>query len=213
MNHSFQITDTVFTGLHSIVSQIFSLTTGITDGIGLTIAKPQTRMSCQTFRHQRFERPTVGLGINSIPYGTIPPLYSPQIVIINAGKQSCTRNAVLWLCHIIEAGIVHNTGGMSVTLHPATISQTVHRHRTASSEVMTKPKSMADFVGRNKANKLSHQFIIKIHLAGSLIHISGLHHVPVMQQTHDIVMPENMAFQYLTRTGIAYTRTISIGYR
>ena len=70
---------------------------------------------------------------------------------------------------------------------------------------------MAHLMGRNKADKVSHEFVGKAEAAGAGIHGGSLHLIPVMHQRHHIVIPADVAFQDFTAAGIVHVGAVGIG--
>src|SRR5690606_3297366 len=60
---------------------------------------------------------------------TVAPLYSPVIIIANTRHYATVRNSVFGLRHIIEPGVIHNGGSMTVFLQPVFISEFFYRYR------------------------------------------------------------------------------------
>ena len=61
-----------------------------------------------------------------------------------------------------------------------------------------------------EAYQLSHEFLAEVHGSCGFVYAACLYHVPVMYQTHHIVIPADVAFQYLSRTWIMHVGSIGI---
>ena len=155
----------------------------------------------------------VAVLVGSSDHRTVTPFDGPYVIIVDTWEDAGARNAVLRLCHIIEAGVIHDTGCMTVFLHPFLVAQAVYRHRAAGTEVMAQAQGVAHLVRRNKADQFAHQFLVEVHFLCGLINASGLYHIPVVQQIHHIVIPADVAFQNLTGAWVVYVRSVGILHR
>ena len=63
---------------------------------------------------------------------------------------------------------------------------------------------------RHKADKLTHKRLVEIHLLSSLINRRRLYHIPVVKQTHNIVIPADMALKDFSCAWVMNIRTVCI---
>ena len=67
----------------------------------------------------------------------VTPLNGPLVVVVDAGEQTFLRDMILGLCHVVEAGIVHDTVRMTVGLYPLLVAQFLHRGKRAGEHIVT----------------------------------------------------------------------------
>ena len=204
---AFQVHKAITAGLHGIVAQVFRLAAGI-NLAALTVAPPQARILLG-LSHQRLHQSVVIIGVVGL-HGHVPPLDGPYVIVTDAGEDALAADAVFGLRHIIEACIIHNAGRVAVCFHPGLGTKTVHRHGAAAAEVVPERECVSHLMTADKADELSHQFFVEIHLAGRLVDAAGLHQIPVVHQTHHIVVPADVAFQYFARAGVTHVRAIGV---
>ena len=205
-----QVAYAIFTGLHGIVAEVLGLATRVVGTVGFAIAKPQARLALGFALHKFFEFPMVARGIIGLRHRRIAPLNGPKVVVANAGEDALTRNAILGLGHVVEAGVVHDAGRVAMRLDKGTRAKAVDRHQTGRAEVVTQAQRVADLMRRHEADEFAHQFGREVHGACSLVDAAGLHHVPVVHQTHDIVIPANVAFKNLAAARVVDMRPVGI---
>ena len=95
--------------------------------------------------------------------------------------------------------------------HPRFVAQFFDRRGAAGAHVVAKAEGVADFVRRDEANELSHEFFVKFRLASARIEGADLRLVPVVQQFHHIVIPTDVAFDDLTRTRVVHIGAVGVG--
>ncbi|EJX06419.1 hypothetical protein EVA_05470 [gut metagenome] len=127
--HTLQIEHTVGTCLHRIIAKVFRLTTCIVSAVGFTVTKPQTRIVLEPFRRKFVEFVMVALIVISIEHRTVTPFNCPLIVVIDAGEDAGTRNAVLWLSYIVKTSIVHDAWRVTILLNEGLRAQTIYWNR------------------------------------------------------------------------------------
>ena len=205
---AFQILNAIFTGKHGIVAKVFALGTWV---IIIALAtKPQAWVIGNRLYDEFVHVQAILLWIGGICWH-IAPLDSPLIIVVDAWEETVPTDIILWLCHIVEASIVHDRRGVSVGFHPSFVAHLLYRSSTAGTLVVAQAQGMAYLMGTDKADKLSHQFFIEHLLTCPRIYRSCLNHVPVVYQLHHIMVPTDVAFDNLAATRIVYIRTISIG--
>ena len=145
-----------------------------------------------------------------IEHGTVAPLDGPLVVVVDAGEDAGTAYAVLRLCHIVEARIVHDAGGVAVFLDKSAGAEAVNGHGAGCAEIVAKAESMTHLMGRDKADEFAHQFGVIIHFLGGLVNVAGLYHVPVVNEFHHVMIPANMAFNDFAGAGVVYLGAVGI---
>ena len=206
-----QVQNAVLAGLHGVVAQVLRLPARVVL-VRLAIAPPESRIvSHALFLKQRLQGTVVCLFVLGIEHGRVAPLDGPHVIVVDAWEYLVLRHAVFRLCHVVETGIVHDAGRMAVFLDPCLVAQLLDRYRTGGTEVVAQTKRVAYLVRRYEADELSHQFLVIVHLARSLVNRGGLHHIPVVNERHHIVVPADVALQNLASTRVADMRSIGIG--
>src|SRR3712207_6902850 len=76
----------------------------------------------------------------------ITPLDGPFVVVIDTGEQSLLADSILGLSHIIEAGVVHDTGRMAVGFHPCLVAELLNGRGPTCAHVVTKAQSVTYLV-------------------------------------------------------------------
>ena len=71
----------------------------------------------------------------------------PDVVVVDAGEYAGVRDAVFRLRHIVEAGVVHDAGGMAVGFYPGFRAEAVDGHGAGRAEVVTQAESVTHFMG------------------------------------------------------------------
>ncbi len=75
---------------------------------------------------------------------------------------------------------------------------------------MPEPERVPHLVTCHEAYELPHQLVAEVHLACRLVDAARLHEVPVVQELHDVVIPADVAFQYLARPRVGDVRAVSV---
>ena len=206
-----QVTQTVLTGLHGIIAQVFGLAARVV-AVALAVPPPQAAVLLHAvLGKERFQETVVLIGVLGTKHGTVAPLDGPEVVVVDAWEDTLAVQSVLGLCHVVETCIVHDAGRMAVLLHPGLAAQGIHGHGAAGPEVVAQAEGVSHLVRGDEAYELPHEFLVVVHLAGSLIDAAGLYHVPVVYERHDIVVPADVALYDFTAAGVADMRAVGIG--
>ena len=207
LDDALQVADAVVAGFHGVVAQVFSLCTRVV--VVTFTTKPQARILLRLdgLLVERQSLFLFSLGIREIG---VAPFDSPFVVVVDAREDAAFADVVLRLSHIVEAGIVHDGSCVSVFLHPFLVAQLLHRCSKRSTHVVAQTEGVSHLVRRNETDELSHQFIVELQALRTLIHSTCLHHVPVVNQLHHVVVPADVGFQNLSRTRVAHMRTVGI---
>ena len=212
LQFALQVHDAVFAGLHGVVAQVLGLSARVVL-VGLAVAPPQARVVLHVLLHEEALQLLVVLVlVLGVQHGRVSPFYGPAVVVVDAGEDFVLRHAILGLSHVVESGIVHDAGRVSVLSHPGLVPQFLHGHRARSTEVVAQAQGVAHLVTADEAYELPHQFLVVVHLACGLVDGAGLHHVPVMNQRHHIVVPADVALQDFACARVAHVRSVGIGY-
>ena len=143
----------------------------------------------------------------------VSPFDGPGVVIADTGEDSLFADIVFRLCHIVEPGIVHDTGGVPMFLHPFLVAQLLYRRGAGRTEVVAEAQCMAHFMARYKPDQLSHQFIAEVQPLCSFVVGRRLDEVPVAHQPHHVVVPVDVAFHNFARAGVGNAGPTRIRYR
>jgi len=79
-------------------------------------------------------------------------------------------------------------------------------------KIVTQSQGMSHLMRGNKPDKLSHQFRGEGHGACQGIYGGTLYKIPVVNQAHHVVIPVDVTFNDLARTGVAHVGTAGVGY-
>ena len=140
----------------------------------------------------------------------VAPFDGPLVVDIDAWEQSALRHAVLWLSHIVEAGIVHDAHRVAVGLHPLLVAELLHGCGTAGDHVVAQAQHVSDLMGRDKADELAHELVGQLHGLRTLVEWSALGDIPFAHQVHHVVIPADMALDDLAAAWIHNARTVGV---
>ena len=122
----FQVLYAIGTCLHGIIAQVLSLASGVESAfISLSISPPQAWVLLALCCHL-FHELVVLILIFCIRQVGVSPFDGPVVIIIDTWEDAFASDVVLGLCHIVEACIVHDAGGVSVCFHPFLVAQAVH---------------------------------------------------------------------------------------
>ena len=117
---------------------------------------------------------------------------------------------VFRLGHVIEAGIIHDGGRHAHALYEAGLAQRVDRIGDAGAHVVRQAQGVAYLVSGHEADELAHDRVVEFHLAGGRVDGGRLYEVPIAQQVHHVVVPENVALQDLAGAGVVDVRSLSV---
>ena len=117
---TFQVLNTIITRLHIVISKLFCLCTWV---FILTLTtKPKPWILCKNgccLSHQLLLLVHLIFELWTI---LIAPTDCPLVVIVHTWEESALRNAIFWLCNVIETSVVHNAGSVTMFLYPLLIA-------------------------------------------------------------------------------------------
>ena len=111
----------------------------------------------------------------------------------------------------VVTGIVHNAGRGAILLCKRRAAQAIHGKCKAGTHVMHQSKRVPYFVRRDISHRFLHHLVVKCFLVRAVVNGPRLHKPPVMQQADDVVIPDNVGRQYLTRARIHIAWSHGIG--
>ena len=135
IHHTLEVLHTIVTGLHAVVAEVLGLATWV-HTTTFTTAIPQTRIILQYLCHLFTQLFLLLEWIRELRTILVSPLDSPLIVVVDTWEESFLIDAVLWLCHVVEAGVVHDRSGMTVFLYPSLVAQFLYWCSEAGTHVV-----------------------------------------------------------------------------
>ena len=208
-HHAAQIEQTVVGGFHHVVAEVFGQGVGVV--VATLAAEPQTRVVRDRGHREAVEHVALFAFILRVGIVSVAPTDGPFVVIVHAREDTGFADVVFGLRHVVETCIVHDRRGVTVLFHPRFVAQFFYRRGAAGAHVVAKAEGVADFVRRDEANELSHEFFVKFRLASARIEGADLRLVPVVQQFHHVVIPTDVAFDDLTRTRVVHIGAVGVG--
>ncbi len=107
-------------------------------------------------------------------------------------------DSIAGLCHIIEAGIVHNRSG-STADHGSELlgAQRIDRYGIGCNHIMTQTQRMSHLMAGHKTHGISHKLVRKFMLTSARIDRTSLYYDPVVHNIKHIMPPYYISLQDL----------------
>ena len=208
LDDALQVLDAVVRGLDAVVAQVLGLCAGV--GVAALAAEPQARVAAQNLRRFGHQFLLLLILVLELRPPLVAPLDGPLVVVVDAREETTLRDVVLRLCHVVEAGVVHDRGGVAVLLHPLLVPQLLHGRGKRGAHVVAQTQRVAHLVRGDEADELAHELLVELHRAGPLVRRGTLHHVPLRQQVHHLVKPADVALDDLARARVADVRAVGV---
>ena len=145
-------------------------------------------------------------------YEPVTPFDGVDILDAEHGRRQFNAAfKVAGLCNEVVSGIVHNAGRGAILLCEQRATQAVDGERVAGAHVVHQSERVAYFVRGYISHRLLHHVVVKRLLVRAVVDGSRLYEAPVVQQADDVVIPDNVGRQYLTRARIHIARAHGIG--
>ena len=158
---------------HGVVAEVFGLRARVV--VGAFAAKPKSAIAGDAVVGDAIEGEALFLLTLRIGEILVAPFDGPHIVVVDAGKHSGIADVIFRLSNVIEARIVHDGGSVAVLFDPSLVAKVFHGSGTAGPHVVAQTEGVSHLVRGNKANELPHEFVVKQHLASTLVDGTGLH--------------------------------------
>ena len=205
-----EVGDTVAAREHGIVTKVLTLGTRVS--VAALAAEPQTGILGKALDDDLV--PVQLILLRGLQVGRlVTELDGPLVIVVDTRIEAGLGDVVLRLSNVVETGIVHNTDRVAVLLDPLLVAELLDRSLAAGAHIVAQAEGVANFVGRNEADEVAHQFLVIFHFTRARIDGTDLDLVPVVDQGHNIVVPADVALQDFAGTRIVDIRTVSIGGR
>ena len=99
---------------------------------------------------------------------------------------------------------------MAMLLHPLLVTQFLYGRGKRSAHVMPQTEGVAHLMAGHEAHELTHEFVVELHLAGTLVLSAALDHIPFGEQVRDIMEPADVCLDNLTATRVDDMRSVGI---
>ena len=122
LHDTLQILYAIVRGHHIVVAQVLRLRTRVCS-LALVTAPPQAAVTLQLLGDLTAKHLFLVVGVLELWTVLVTPLDGPAVVVVDTREEASLTNLILRLCHIVEAGIVHDARRVAVLLHPCFVAQ------------------------------------------------------------------------------------------
>ena len=208
LDDALQVLDAISTSLHGVVTQVLGLCAWVV--VAAFAAKPVALALVELGNGHFVQRQALlffGLQVGEV---AVAPFDGPLVVVVDTGEDALLRDVVLWLCHIVETGVVHDRSRVTVLLNPCFVAKAVNGCGIAGTHIVAQAQCVANLMTGDEADELSHEFVVELRMAGTRVNGAALNLIPAVQQFHDIMVPAHVALDNLARTRVADVRAIGV---
>ena len=144
----------------------------------------------------------------------VAPVDGIHVVNAKGGRRELdTLLHIAGLCHIVVARIVHDARRGAVLLSKRGVAQLLHGESVAGTHVMHQPQTMTHLVRGRILDGLAHHIVVELRFSDAWINGTRLHEPPVVEQRHNIMIPNHVGRKNLPRARILIARTHGVGRR
>ena len=213
LHQELEVADTVVAGLDVVVAKILSLVGGV-DGTEELLGAELIHRVAGMLGNPAVEHGFLGLGGRGVLDETIAPANGIEVVDAHlGGRELHATLQVTGLSYVVVAGVVHDTGRGAILLGELRVAELLDGEGIAGTHIVHQAEGVAHLMGGGILHRLAHHVVVELQLAHALVDGAGLDEAPVVEQRHDVMIPDDVGGQNLARAGVYIAGTHGIGRR
>ena len=198
----FEVPDAVLRSAHVVVAEVLGQRRGIERVEYLLLAVAVDRVA--GVRADEVVEPGLllfgSLGVGQVG---VEPLHGVLVVETHAGRHHADAALVVaGLCHVVEAGVVHDRVGRAVFLRERRRAERIDGNGRRRSHVVHEAQAVSDLVREDVAQGAAHDRVGDVHRADVGVGGCGLQEAPAVQEFDDVVVHHHRRRDDLARAGI-----------